>query len=91
MPEEIRKRRKAPLEEEREESAPLSDAMIELERKIASTPARSMADVRLKLWVHGYVLGINYEEVLSDAAYTPSGGLMLSALRDVERLAGASA
>jgi hypothetical protein len=89
-------KREAILHKEMRDRAKISDAMEKIEKKIASIPAQTIADTRLKLWIHSYFMANNYAVVLSDAtAYAPEGEgdkcLLLSALRDVERLAGAAA
>jgi hypothetical protein len=69
-----------------------SDAMAEIERAIAATPATSLSDVLIKLRLQATTNElINDREIISDDdAYVEDGELsthlLLSALRDVERL-----
>ncbi len=69
-----------------------SDAMAEVERAIAATPATSMSDVLIKLRLQATTNElIKDREVISDEdAYAEDGELIsclfLSALRDLERL-----
>jgi hypothetical protein len=69
-----------------------SDAMAEVERAIAATPASSVADVLIKLRLQATTNElIKDREIISDDdAYAENGELtsclFLSALRDLERL-----
>jgi hypothetical protein len=70
-----------------------SDALVGLERTIASTPATSIADVADKLRLQATTNDVIDQGGISDEeAYSDDGDvenhLLLSALRDAERLAG---
>jgi hypothetical protein len=69
-----------------------SDALLGHERAIAATPAASVADIVVKLRLQAITNDlIEEDEILNDEAYSDDGDLvshlLLSALRDMERLA----
>ncbi len=69
------------------ERAPAFDALYEIEKRIIRTPARSPAGmaVKLRLWAHCTMADpSNTEDMSLDE------GIVTSALRDAERLAGRS-
>ena len=83
------------LREDSSKTGQISDAMAEIEQEIATIPARSVADVRLRLWLHAWTQAAHYDVTLTDQiAYARDGDLdrclLLSALRDLERLSGAA-
>lgn len=73
-----------------------SEALMDLEREIAATPGTSMSDILIKLRLQATTNDVISDgEVIADAdAYSNDGNLethlLLSALRDVERLAGSA-
>ena len=76
-----------------ESAAEFCGAMDELQQRIAVTLGRSLADIAIKPHMHTRGLAVNYAEATTDEeAYAPEGDLdeclLLSALRDAERLVG---